>query len=107
MNGSADGTRIPEPILNADYKAPQGTDPRVATVLEGLLTVDPGDRWTAAEANAYLAELQEPSSDSEYSWSDVPRLLNPSASLFSRVDHGTRREDQQDRVDVGYTVSLT
>lgn len=101
------GTGSPEPILNADYKAPQGTDPRVATVLEGLLTVDPGDRWTAAEANAYLAELQEPSSDSEYSWSDVPRLLNPSASLFSRVDHGTRREDQQDRVDVGYTVSLT
>jgi len=70
------GTGNPEPILEADFKAPEGTDPHVATLLEGLLTVDVSDRWTAKEAHAYLADVREVAAES-----DAPQLLDPGFAM--------------------------
>lgn len=43
------GTIEPLPICQADYRAPEGTDPVLGLVLECLMKVSPTDRMTAEE----------------------------------------------------------
>lgn len=48
------GTFEPLPILARDFKCPAGLDPRLTTLLENLLVVDPALRWTARDVLHHL-----------------------------------------------------
>lgn len=53
------GTGDPLPVLEEDFVAsPSNVAPVLNNILEGLLKVDPRERWTAAAANSFLYENQ-------------------------------------------------
>lgn len=48
------GTSEPFPILDSDYRPPKSMNQDLATVLSGLLTVDPAKRWTAQRMLSFI-----------------------------------------------------
>ena len=70
------GDFVPRPLLKDDFKAPPGSDPKIAIVLENALKVDTDERWSAAQLIDYLDFAAVNSSGQVKSHSIDPKQLS-------------------------------